>query len=124
MSNIAAEPWRGLPKQVAEILEPELPATATEILATIGREVPEYARPLEGSFGLGLQTGVTEALRQFVALIRDPDAGREQGRGVFRALRRGRFRAGRTAGSAQAGLRGGARGALRPLARGRQAGGL
>jgi hypothetical protein len=56
------------------MIEPELTAVTEEILVTIGREVPEYARPLEGSFGRGIQTGVTEALRQFVALIRDPDA--------------------------------------------------
>jgi hypothetical protein len=124
MSNIAAEPWRGLPTEVADILEPELPATATEILATIGREVPEYARPLEGSFGRGLQTGVTEALRQFVALIRDPDAGREQGRGVYRALGRGEFRQGRTLDSLQSAYRVGARVAWRRSAAAGQRAGL
>ena len=34
-------------------MEPELDAITDEILATIAREVPEYARPLEGSFGRG-----------------------------------------------------------------------
>ena len=66
----AAEPWRSLPPEVADVIEPELGAVTTEILATIAREVPEYARPFEGSFGRGVQVGVTEALRQFVALIR------------------------------------------------------
>src|SRR5919198_50191 len=77
-SAIAAEPWRGLPAAVADVIEPEIPALTEEILATIGSEVPEYARPLEGSFGRGIRVGVSEALRQFVALVRDPDAGREQ----------------------------------------------
>ena len=35
------------------MIEPELDATTDEILATIAREVPDYARPLEGSFGRG-----------------------------------------------------------------------
>jgi hypothetical protein len=124
MSNIHSEPWRGLPLEVADVLEPELPAIATEILATIAREVPEYARPLEGSFGLGLQTGVTEALRQFVALIRDPDAGREQGREVYVALGRGELRQGRTLDSLQSAYRVGARVAWRRSAEAGQRAGL
>ena len=44
-------------------MEPELEAITDEILATIAREVPEYARPLEGSFGRGVRTGVSEALQ-------------------------------------------------------------
>jgi hypothetical protein len=124
MSKIAAEPWGGLPTEVADVLEPELPAIATEILATIAREVPEYARPLEGSFGRGLQTGVTEALRQFVALIRDPDAGREQGREVYVALGRGELRQGRTLDSLQSAYRVGARVAWRRSATAGQRAGL
>ena len=56
------EPWRGLPSGVADLIEPDLDATTDEILATIAREVPEYARPLEGNFGRAVRTGVTEAL--------------------------------------------------------------
>jgi hypothetical protein len=123
MSIPSAEPWRALPGAVADVIEPELPAMTTDILATIAREVPEYARPLEGSFGRGLKTGVTEALRQFVALIRDPDAGREQGREVYRGLGRGEFREGRTLDSLQAAYRVGARVAWRREASaGRRAG--
>ena len=70
-----SEPWRALPPTVADLIEPELEAVTGEILASIAREVPEYARPLEGSFGRGIRTGVGEALRQFVALIRDPRPG-------------------------------------------------
>src|SRR5918995_1231194 len=72
------EPWRALPADIADLLEPELDAITDEILATIAREVPDYARPLEGSFGRGVRTGVTEALHQFVALIRSP-SGRGPG---------------------------------------------
>ena len=38
-----SEPWRGLPAAVADLIEPELEAVTGEILATIAREVPEYA---------------------------------------------------------------------------------
>ena len=37
------------------MIEPELDATTDEILATIAREVPEYARPLEGASGAGCE---------------------------------------------------------------------
>ena len=114
--NLDSEPWRGLPSSVADLLEPELPAIAEDILATIGREVTEYARPLEGRFGRGLRRGVEEALRQFLALIREPDAGRERGREVYIELGRGEQRVGRNLDSLQAAYRIGARVAWRRFA--------
>ena len=63
--------WRVNPA-LAPAIEAVLPDLAEEILATIAREVPEYARPLEGSFGRGIRVGVDEALRQFAALVREP----------------------------------------------------
>jgi PucR C-terminal helix-turn-helix domain len=78
--------------------------------------VPEYRRPLEGNFGRGIQTGVGEALSQFVALIRDPDAGRGLGREVYVELGRGELRQGRTLDSLQAAYRVGARVAWRRIA--------
>jgi hypothetical protein len=113
--NVVSEPWRDLPPELADVIEPELPPATEEILATIAREVPEYARPLEGSFGAGIRTGVTEALRQFVALIRDPDAGRDPGRDVYVGLGRGELREGRTLDSLQAAYRIGARVAWRRI---------
>jgi hypothetical protein len=110
------EPWRALPAEVADVIEPELGAVTEEILATIAREVPEYARPFEGSFGRGVRVGVTEALRQFVALIRDPDSGREPGRDVYVGLGRGELRQGRTLDALQSAYRVGARVAWRRLA--------
>ena len=112
----AGEPWRGLPAAVADVIEPEIPALTEEMLATIAREVPEYARPLEGSFGRGIQVGVSEALRQFVVLIRDPDSGREGSREVYVALGRGELGQGRSLDSLQAAYRVGARVAWRRLA--------
>ncbi|HEX8073385.1 MAG TPA: helix-turn-helix domain-containing protein [Thermoleophilaceae bacterium] len=115
MTKLArTEPWRALPASVADTIEPELGAITEGILASIAREVPEYARPLEGSFGRGVRTGVTEALRQFVGVIREPGAGRE--RGVYVALGRGELRQGRTLDALQAAYRVGARVAWRHVA--------
>ena len=110
------EPWRALPAEVADLLEPELETTTDEILATIAREVPDYARPLEGSFGRGVRTGVTEALRQFVELIRSPSGERGPGREVYAALGAGELREGRTLDALQSAYRVGARVAWRRLA--------
>jgi hypothetical protein len=112
----AAEPWRALPASVADLIEPELGPITEAILASIASEVPEYARPLEGRFGRGIHTGVAEALSQFVALIRDPDAGRETSREVYLALGRGEQRQGRPLDSLQAAYRIGARVAWRRFA--------
>jgi PucR C-terminal helix-turn-helix domain len=111
-----SEPWRDLPAAVADVIEPELKAVTGEILDAIARDVPEYRRPLEGSFGRGIQRGVGEALSQFVSLIRDPDAGRGLGRGVYVELGRGELRQGRTLDSLQAAYRVGARVAWRRIA--------
>ena len=110
------EPWRALPAEIADLLEPELDATTDEILATIAREVPDYARPFEGSFGRGVRTGVTEALRQFVELIRSPSGDRGPGREVYAALGAGELREGRTLDALQSAYRVGARVAWRRLA--------
>jgi PucR C-terminal helix-turn-helix domain len=110
------EPWRALPASVADVLEPELDAVTDEILATIAREVPDYARPLEGAFGHGVRTGVTEALRQFVELIRSPSGARGPGREVYVALGGGELRQGRTLDALQSAYRVGARVAWRRLA--------
>src|ERR1044072_8583541 len=117
------DPGRALPVEVADLIEPELEAVTAEILAAIARDVPGYARPLEGSFGRGVHRGVSEALRQFVALLRDPEAGRGVGRDVYVELGRGELRQGRTLDSLQAAYRVGARVAWRRIsAAGRNAG--
>ena len=113
---LETEPWRALPGAVADLIEPELEATTDEILATIAREVPDYARPLEGSFGQGVRTGVSEALRQFVELIRSPSGDRGPGREVYAALGAGELREGRTLDALQSAYRVGARVAWRRLA--------
>jgi PucR C-terminal helix-turn-helix domain len=114
-SSVGTDAWRDLPTEVADLIEPELDAVTAEILAAIARDVPGYERPLEGSFGRGVRKGVSEALRQFVALIRDPESGRGVGRDVYVELGRGELRQGRTLDSLQAAYRVGARVAWRRL---------
>ena len=87
-------PWHELPAEAAEVLRPELPALAREILAAIREEVPSYARPLDGAFGRGLTAGVEEALSQFLDGI---EAGKPMPRSrVYVDLGRGEMRAGRS----------------------------
>jgi len=117
------EPWQALPPELADAIEPELPEATEEILATIAREVPEYARPLEGAFGVAIRTGVSEALRQFVDLIRDPGAGREPGRDVYVGLGRAELREGRTLDALQSAYRVGARVAWRRVSAAARRGG-
>src|SRR4051794_5565640 len=92
----SSAPWAELPTHLADVLEPELPAIADEILGAIGEEVPEYARPLEGAFGRGVRTGVTQALQRFLALVRDPRVVDPTLSRVYIGLGREELRAGRT----------------------------
>ena len=123
-TSIPTGPWQALPASVADVIEPELDAITEEIMATIAREVPAYARPFEGSFGRGVRTGVTEALRQFLGLIRSPSGARGPGREVYVALGRGELRQGRTLDSLQSAYRVGARVAWRRVAEAARRAGL
>ena len=60
-----------------------------------------------------MRTGVTEALRQFIELIRSPSGARGPGREVYVALGRGELREGRTLDALQSAYRVGARVAWR-----------
>jgi hypothetical protein len=112
----SSAPWRALPVELADVLDRELADVSDEIIRVIGEEVAEYARPLEGTFGLGLQAGVTEALRRFVGLIGEPSSEDGAGRRVYVALGRQEYMAGRTLDALQAAYRVGARVAWRRFA--------
>jgi len=86
-----------LPPQLADALRPGLPGLAEEIIAAIGREVPEYRRPLEGPFGRGLRAGVERALGRFVEALVDPAAVDDAStREIYVELGRGEVRSGRS----------------------------
>jgi PucR C-terminal helix-turn-helix domain len=113
---VTDHPWEALPPEVAEVLRPELPGLADEIVDELSHGVPAYARPLEGPFGQALRRGVEEALGRFTTIVgtpgSDPDAGRE----VYVNLGRGEMRAGRSLDALLAAYRLGARVAWRRLA--------
>jgi hypothetical protein len=114
--RLADRPWEWLPPEVGHALRPELPALADEIVAAVSAGVPDYARPLEGPFGRALRSGVEEALRQFVAVVEDPEAARGNARETYVDLGRGEMRAGRGLDALLAAYRIGARVAWRRLA--------
>lgn len=98
------------------MVRPELPSLRDEILGVIAAEVPDYARPFEGSFGRGIRRGVEEALRNFADLIENPDSPRATSRDVYVQLGAGEMRQGRSLDALQAAYRVGARVAWRRLA--------
>jgi len=113
---VVDHPWKALPPEVADVLRPELPALADEIVAELSRGVPDYARPLEGPFGQALRAGVEEALARFTRFVADPKADPDAGREVYLNLGRGEMRAGRSLDALLAAYRLGARVAWRRLA--------
>jgi len=85
-----------LPPELATALRPVLPGLAEEIIVAIGREVPDYARPLEGPFGHTMRLGVERTLRRFVDGLVDPEAETDGVRRIYMDLGRGEMRAGRS----------------------------
>ncbi|MGI8728215.1 MAG: PucR family transcriptional regulator [Solirubrobacterales bacterium] len=102
-------PWSSLPRELAEILRPELDELSGSILVAIGAEVSEYARPLEGEFGRGLRGGVAAALGEFIELIGSPTSDRAPTNPIYSALGAGEMRRGRSLDALQAAYRVGAR---------------
>jgi hypothetical protein len=109
--------WEVLPARLAAWLKPELPSIANEMISAIRLTIPEYRRPMEGEFALGLRMGVERALQQFTELIADPGAPQEHNRKTFRKLGRGELYEGRSLDALQAAYRVGARVAWRRYAR-------
>lgn len=107
---------------LAERLGAQLPVLADEILAAISREVPAYARPLEGAFGAGVRADVQAALGRFLSLAGEEpgaDDGRDRaarGRELYAELGRGEARVGRSLDALLAAYRTGARVAWARLA--------
>ncbi len=116
-------PWDRLDPTLAAAIAPELRAIAAEIIAEIGRVVPEYRRPLEGTFGSNINAGVQEALSQFLELIGRPGSQALTHREVYAGLGRGELQAGRELDALQSAYRVGARVAWRRMSAAAQAAG-
>ncbi len=108
-------PWERLDPALALALEPELPGLADEIIAEIGRAIPDYRRPLEGAFGRGLRIGVRQGLEQFLDLMGHSASRTLADHSVYLELGRGELRSGRRLDALQAAYRLGARLAWRRM---------
>ncbi|WP_239311245.1 MULTISPECIES: helix-turn-helix domain-containing protein [unclassified Frankia] len=120
-------PGGQFPSDLADILRLELVTLSDDLIAAIAREVPAYARPLEGSFGRGVHQGVEEALMRFLTVVGTHSCGPPDlatSREVYVRLGRGEFRAGRSLDTLLGAYRVGARVAWRRLANAAQHSGL
>src|SRR3954452_11472545 len=114
-----------LPAQLSEILRPALPGVGEAIIDAISEEVPDYARPLTGTFGREVHRGVEVALRRFVDEVDRPGSETaRRGREVYVELGRGEARAGRGLDALLGAYRVGARVAWRRLVDAATEGGL
>ena len=86
----------GIPPAVAAVLRPVLPDLAAETIRAIGREVPDYSRPLEGRLGVTLRYGTERALGRFVDSIEATTAVSDRDRRIYFELGRLEMREGRT----------------------------
>lgn len=115
--NASEAPWAVLPADLSDRLRPHLPAVVDEVIATIARDVPSYARPLEGRFGERARQGAEAALGRFLDLAgtAQPALGGAD-RQMARRLGRGELRHGRSMTVLLAAYRSGARVAFRRFA--------
>jgi hypothetical protein len=105
----ASRPYAAVPPEAAAVLRPALPGLADEMIAAIAREVPDYARAMEGEFGQVVRLGVDVALNRFVDLLEDPEPDAAERRRTYVDLGRGEFQAGRSLDALLAAYRVGAR---------------
>src|SRR6478752_8703017 len=85
-----------LPPQAADALRGSLPDLADGIVAAIAREVPDYARPMEGRFGETVRFGVQVALSRFVDLLTGDARKDPRARDTYARLGSGEFQQGRS----------------------------
>jgi hypothetical protein len=94
-----------VPPELAKLLRDRLEAVADEVEEEVRRQVPEYARPADGTYGTHLRAGVVQALTLFVDHIADP---RGQGAAItatYYELGRGEALEGRALDALQSALR-------------------
>ena len=117
-------PYSAIPTEAAAVLRPVLPSLADEIIVGIAREVPDYARAMEGEFGEVVRVAIEKALGRFVDLIEDPSKDDGRGRDTYVGLGRGEMRAGRSLDALLSAYRLGSRLAWRRFVEAGVAGGL
>jgi hypothetical protein len=117
-------PYAAIPADAGKVLRPVLPSLADEIIAAIAREVPDYARAMEGEFGQVVRVAIERALGRFIDLIEDPSSDDGRGRAAYVDLGRGEMRAGRSLEALLSAYRLGSRLAWRRFVEAGVAGGL
>ncbi|MCE1178026.1 MAG: helix-turn-helix domain-containing protein [Micrococcales bacterium] len=111
-------PWLSLPAEIGDLLRPEMARIADDVIQSLGRAVPDYARPLEGRFGEGVRRGVEVAFDRFLELPGTAEPGLTvDSRVVYEGLGRGEVRMGRTLDALLAAYRHGARATFRQVSR-------
>src|SRR3954467_6211888 len=97
----------------ADALRGTLPGLADQIVDAIAREVPDYARPMEGRFGETVRFGVQVALNRFVDLLAGEASRESRARDTHARLGSGEYRQGRSLAALLAAYRVGAKVAWR-----------
>jgi hypothetical protein len=119
-----ARPYEAVPPESAAVLRPVLPGLADETIAAIAREVPDYARAMEGDFGQVVRLGVEVAFNRFLDLLAADQPQPADTARTYIDLGRGEFHAGRSLDALLAAYRVGARLAWRRFVEAGVEGGL
>ncbi|MFF5187001.1 PucR family transcriptional regulator [Streptomyces sp. NPDC000345] len=106
-----------VPPDLAQLLREDLQAVADEVEEEVRRQVPEYARPTDGTYGAHLRAGVVQALTLFVDHIADPRGRGDAIAATYYELGRGEALEGRSLDALQSALRVGGLRAWRRLGR-------
>ncbi|MFK4106735.1 PucR family transcriptional regulator [Streptomyces sp. NPDC019531] len=94
-----------MPPDLAELLRADLQDVADEVEEEVRRQVPEYARPGDGTYHEHLRAGVVQALTLFVDHIADPRGRGDAIAATYYELGRGEALEGRGLDALQSALR-------------------
>lgn len=94
-----------VPPDLAELLRAQLEEVADEVEEEVCRQVPEYARPADGTYRENLRAGVVQALTLFVDHIADPRGRGDAIAATYYELGRGEALEGRSLDALQSALR-------------------
>ncbi|MFG2792856.1 PucR family transcriptional regulator [Streptomyces sp. NPDC048419] len=94
-----------VPPELAELLFSQLERVADEVEEEVCRQVPEYARPADGTYRRNLRAGVVQALTLFVDHIADPCGQGASIAATYYELGRGEALEGRSLDALQSALR-------------------
>ncbi|MFF8974229.1 PucR family transcriptional regulator [Streptomyces sp. NPDC014995] len=106
-----------VPPDLAKLLRARLESVADEVEEEVRRQVPEYARPADGTYRAHLRAGVVQALTLFVDHIADPRGQGDAIAATYYELGRGEATEGRGLDALQSALRVGGLHAWRLLGR-------